>query len=157
MTATSMPTLTEQLKEKKIQDRLAVEKITSEQFELLKKHLLKQYSDIENSITKNTDDLKRKLRRFQLKFWLIPLSLSLLVVPALILGTLWTDRYLDRSIREKAATLSQHNRTLDALTAVGITHQKQDGNLILITKNNKKPQVFRASNYPNRWIVKIEE
>ena len=157
MTETSMPTLTEQLREKKIQDRLAVEKITSEQFGLLKKHLRKQYSDIENSITKNTDKLKTRLTKSQFKFWLIPFIASLLVVPALILGTLWTNRFLDESIREKVATLSQHNRTLDRLTAVGITHQERKPSLFLITANDKQPQVFQDPNFPNRWIVQITE
>ena len=97
MTATSMPTLTEQLKEKKIQDRLAVEKITSEQFGLLKKTLaeaVQRHKQFNHKKYGRTEDAR--LTKFQVKFWLIPLSLSLLVVPALILGTLWTNHFLDR-------------------------------------------------------------
>lgn len=157
MTQPSTQNLFDKLRAKTIEDRQAVERITNEQFELLKKNFLTQCAAANEIITGNMDDLRSRLRMYQLKFWLIPLSASLFVIPCLILSTLWVDRYLDRAIRQKSAELTQHTQTLDALTAVGITHQAQNGNLFLITPNDKKPQVYQHPNYPDQWIINIEE
>ncbi|MCY4477373.1 MAG: hypothetical protein OXC70_05235 [Gammaproteobacteria bacterium] len=164
----STQNLSEQLRAKQIEHRQAVERITKEQFDqlqtnletlcaTLKKNLKTECSDVNELITENTADLKRGLGRLQVRFWVIPFIGCLLLVPALILGTLWTNNYLEETILEKAATLRDHQQALDALTAAGITHQKQGAILYLITANDREPKVYQVPNYPDRWIVKIEE
>ena len=102
-------------------------------------------------------ELNRRVRIYQLKPWIILLIVGLLLSPCLMIGTLWVDRYLDSTIRQKLTTLEKHNQALQALNVAGVEHQTSKDSLYLITPNKKQPEVYLNKNYPDRWIIKIED
>lgn len=134
----------------------ALEQVVQTELSRFKRNIHKQFNDANASISANMAELKRKSYLYQAKPWMFLLAFSLLVIPCLVIGLYWTNNYLDTTIRHKLATLEKHNQALKALGDVKMEHQMQDGNLYLITPNNKKPLVYQVEHYPGHWIIKIE-
>ena len=157
MTNNLQQTLTDRLKAKMIEDRKALEQLAETQLKMFTKNLLKQLNDANASIDANMAELKRKVYLDQTKPWMFLLAFSLLFIPFLVTGTYWTNNYLDNTISQKLDTLKKHNQALDALGNVKIEHGVQEDGLYLLVPNNKKPEVYRHKNYPNSWIIRIED
>ena len=150
-------TLTDKLKAKMIEDRKALEQLAETQLKMFTKNLLKQLNDANASIDTNMAALKRKVHLYQPKPWIFLLAFSLSLIPCLVIGTYWTNNYLDNTISQKLDTLEKHNQALEALGNVKIEHHAQEDGLYLLTPNNKKPSVYRSKHFPDQWIIKIED
>ena len=140
-----------------IEDRKASEQVVETQLRMFKQNTQKQFDDANASIDANMAELKRKSYLYQLKPWIILPVFSLLFIPCLVIGTYWTENYLDTTIRHKLETLEEHNQALKALGDVKIEHRVQEDGLYLITPNNKEPSVYQVEQLPDRWIIKIED
>ena len=157
MTNNLQQTLTDRLKAKMIEDRKALEQLTETQLKMFKQNIQKQFNDANASIDVNMAELKRKVYLNQPEPWIFLLAFSLSLIPCLVIGTYWTNNYLDTTISQKLETLKKHNQALEALGNVKIEHGVQEDGLYLLVPNNKKPEVYRHKNYPNSWIIRIED
>ena len=157
MTNNLQQTLTDKLKAKMIEDREALEQVFETELRMFKQNIQKQFNGAIVSIDANMAKLKRTVYLYQAKPWIFLLVFSLLFIPCLVIGTYWTNNYLDTSIKVKLETLEKHNQALKALGKVKIEHQVHEDGLYLLTPNNKEPSVYRGTHYPNQWIIKIED
>ena len=157
MTNNLQQTLTDKLKAKMIEDRKALEQLAETQLKMFTQNLLKQLNDANAFIDTNMAALKRKVHLYQAKPWIFLLAFSLSLIPCLVIGTYWTNNYLDNTIMKKLDTLEKHNQALQELGEVNIEHRVQEDVLYLITPNNKEPEVYRIDQFPDRWIIKIED
>ena len=107
MTNNLQQTLTDKLKAKMIEDRKASEQVVETQLRMFKQNTQKQFDDANASIDANMAELKRKSYLYQLKPWIILPVFSLLFIPCLVIGTYWTENYLDTTIRHKLETLEE--------------------------------------------------
>ena len=124
---------------------------------MFKQNIQKQFNDANASIDVNMAELKRKVYLNQPEPWIFLLAFSLSLIPCLVIGTYWTNNYLDTTIMQKLETLEKHNQALQALGKVKIEHHTGEDGLYLITPNNKKPEVYQVEQLPNQWIIKIED
>ena len=157
MTNNLQQTLTDRLKAKMIEDRQALEQAIETELRMFKQNIQKQFNDANASIDANMAELKRKSSLYQAKPWIFLLVFSLSLIPFMVIGTHWTNNYLDDTISQKLDTLKKHNQALEALGNVKIEHHAQEDGLYLKTPNNKEPEVYRHKNYPKSWIIKIED
>ena len=157
MTNNLQQTLTDKLKAKMIEDRKALEQVVETELRMFKQNIQKQFNDANASINANMAEINRKLRLYQFKPWIFLILFSLSLIPCLVIGTYWTNNYLDTSIKEKLNTLEKHNQALEALGKVKIEHQAGEDELYLITPNNKEPEVYQIRRLPDKWIIKIED
>lgn len=157
-TSTPNPDLAQRMQAKMTERISKAVNMLDQQLKELETSSMQRINAAENSISSACSRLSETARIGRYRCWLAPLIVGLCLTLGLTLGSATGISVLTSMIAERVQTLQQTEQAIRNLSTGGIDIQRYQGSLYLITQPGApRPGVYPHQQYPDRWVVRIEE